>query len=150
MSCEISMKGCMITLLYFVNYLIVLFKHSTFLNTLNASILGAFGFFIVLLFVYFFRDLTSFGCFYSSFKQEALAVHNYFFQSLTLVLSLLILGFLQNLSFIALIPNMAMVIMTLTYKPYLLKRDNIRSALNYGVICSFFIFKIFVQYLDNQ
>lgn len=144
------MKGCMVTLLYFVNYSIVLIKHSTFLNSLNASILGAFGLFAILLFVYFFLDITSFGCFYSSFKQEALAVHNYFFQALALVLSLIILGFLQNFSFLALIPNIAMVIMALAYKPYLLKRDNIRSAINYGIICSFFVFKIFVQYLDNE
>ena len=138
----------MLNLIYFTVCSLLYFEHGKELTHSMSWLFFSLGFLLFgVTFVKFHFEPVFFGEFNTSFRKQTLASKHYFIQIITLILSVVLLGTVTSLPYLALIPSVLMIIFTIAYKPYEYKMQNYRSAFNYTVMCSWIILKTMIQRL---
>jgi len=99
---------------------------------------------LILVLLIFYQNPSNFETFWFSFRLHRIHLHHFFFYILSFTLAIVFLIKLPNFPYVAGIPCLFMFIYTFAVHPYSSLKENIRSALNYLIMCSFIVFNILV------
>jgi hypothetical protein len=137
----------MVSLVYFSFSLGLYFKYGVLSNIPSFIIFVVSLLTIVSNFVFFYFDLSLFGNFVRSFQLTRLFVNHYIIYSAILTTASLLLVLVPQSPWAPSIPIALLAAYTVILSPYNYTKENLRSAFNLLVMCSFVGFRVYLTFL---